>query len=288
MKRKKTKSLTLAQQADKHALYLKSVQAPDVEVDFFARTYRSIFKREPLVLCEDFCGTAAICYEWVKPHNRYAAQRRAIGVDLHAATLAWGKKNLGAMLPAEVRERVTLLKRDVRTVGGSKADIISAQNFSFWIFKTRPALLEYFRAARRNLDRDGIFILDLTGGYGLLKSPHIESRRIAKDTRYVWDQQHLDPVTHDCRFAIHFRFADGSEIRNAFEYDWRLWSIPETRELLLEAGFDAAHVYWEDEDAKTRKGNGRYRRRERGTNDPAWLAYVVGVKGKQKYSPHSR
>lgn len=277
MKPRKRRTRTLAQQADKYALYVKSVQEPRVEVDFFARVFRSIFGREALVLREDFCGTAAICFEWVKPNNRYATMRQAIGVDLDPRPLAWAKKNLATKLPHAVKDRVTLLQRDVRSPGGTKTDIISAQNFSFWTFKTRPALLEYFRAAIKNLGRQGLIILDLTGGSGLLKGPKLETRQIGK-AQYVWDQQHLDPITHDCRFAIHFRFTDGSEMRRAFEYDWRLWSIPETRELLIEAGFDAAEVYWEDEDAKTGKGNGRFRRRERGTNDPAWLAYVVGVK----------
>jgi hypothetical protein len=46
----------------------------------------------------------------------------------------------------------------------------------------------------------------------------------------------------------------------------------------LEAGFRRADVYWEGTDSKTGKGNDVYRRREHAESDPAWVAYVVGVK----------
>ena len=67
-------------------------------------------------------------------------------------------------------------------------------------------------------------------------------------------------------------------MQDAFQYDWRLWTIPEVREVLLEAGFDRADAYWEDSDARSGEGNGVYRRREHGSSDPAWNAYIIGVK----------
>jgi hypothetical protein len=32
-------------------------------------------------------------------------------------------------------------------------------------------------------------------------------------------------------------------LRRAFRYDWRLWTIPDVREAMQEAGFDASHVW---------------------------------------------
>ena len=80
------------------------------------------------------------------------------------------------------------------------------------------------------------------------------------------------------QFCIHFRFKDGSALSRAFQYDWRLWTLPEIRELLIEAGFERADVYWEGTDKETGEGTDVYRRREHAESDPAWIAYVVGVK----------
>ena len=68
----------MAAAADKYDLYIRSVQSPDVEVTFFDRAYRAQYGRRPMILREDFCGTAAVCYDWVKS----APGRTAVGVDL--------------------------------------------------------------------------------------------------------------------------------------------------------------------------------------------------------------
>lgn len=258
--------------ADRYALYLASVQDPENEIAFFRRVFRKEYKREPAVLREDFCGTAAVCYEWVKrrPH------RRAIGVDLDPEPLEWGRKHLAMKLPEKARQRVSLYEQDVRTVNGRKADVVAAQNFSFWIFKTRPELLEYFRAARRNLGEEGVMVLDMMGGSETMQEDQ-EDTQDKDGFTYVWEQARFDPISHHCTFYIHFRFNDGSEKRRAFAYHWRMWTIPEVRELLAEAGFRRTDVYWEgtDEDGE---GDGVFRVRRKAESDPAWIAYIVAVK----------
>jgi hypothetical protein len=67
-------------------------------------------------------------------------------------------------------------------------------------------------------------------------------------------------------------------MRNAFIYDWRLWTLPEMQEIMTEAGFHDVHVLWEGSDRKTREGNGVFRRCTRGGDEEAWIAYVVGRK----------
>jgi hypothetical protein len=47
---------------------------------------------------------------------------------------------------------------------------------------------------------------------------------------------------------------------------------------MFDAGFANVHVLWEGTDRKTRKGNGIFRRVERGGTEKAWVAYVVGRK----------
>lgn len=262
----------MASTADKYDLYIQSVQSPDVEVAFFDRAFRSHYGRSPRVLREDFCGTAAVCYEWV----RSRPDRRAVGVDLDAEPLRWGEKRFGAGLVNGAASRLRIVQGDVRTTA-AKAEVISAQNFSYFCFETRKELVAYFRHARRNLGREGVMVLDALGGAEVMEDDREEITSYGK-FRYVWHQVDFDPISHHCRFAIHFRFRDGSELTNAFRYEWRLWTLPELRELLSEAGFAGVDVYWEATDRKTGEGNGVYRRRSRGDADPAWVVYLVAWK----------
>ena len=92
---------------------------------------------------------------------------------------------------------------------------------------------------------------------------------------YVWDQHLFDPVSNHVINYIHFEFPDGSQMRRAFTYDWRLWSIPELRDVLAEAGFSEIDVYWEGTERKTNEPNGVYRKVTSAPDDPAWVSYIV-------------
>ncbi|MHC5010481.1 MAG: SAM-dependent methyltransferase [Planctomycetota bacterium] len=267
--KKGRKGKSRARKADRYDLYQKSVQEPSCEVDFFDRAYRRANRRLPKVLREDFCGTFAVCCEWVKKRGR-----TAIGVDLDPEPLAWGREHNLSRLPAEAQKRVRLLQKDVRSVGRTKADVLAAQNFSYWIFKTREELRAYFRTARRNLAPDGIMVLDLMGGSDCLIEDHTDVRKY-KGFRYLWEQARFDPITHDAKFHIHFKFKDGSKLKRAFTYEWRFWTIPEIRELLVEAGFSDTTVYWEGTDEETGEGNGEWSPAASAPSDDAWIAYVV-------------
>jgi SAM-dependent methyltransferase len=268
----KSRAATMAATADKYDLYVRSVQSPEVEVSFFDRAYRRQYGRRPTILREDFCGTAAVCYEWVKSSR----ERRAVGVDLDPEPLAWGEKRYASKLTPDQASRVRIVKGDVRTTN-TKAEIIAAQNFSYFCFETRESLKAYFRHVRRCLTKEGMLVLDVLGGSEVLEDNREEETSFGK-FKYVWEHLDFDPITHHCSYAIHFRFKDGSELKNAFQYEWRLWSLPELRELLAEAGFSSSEVFWEGTDRKTGEGNGVYRRRERGDADPAWIVYLVAWK----------
>jgi len=62
------------------------------------------------------------------------------------------------------QKRVKILEQDVRKKNRPAVDILAAQNFSFWIFKTRKEVIEYFKIARANLQKEGIMIMDMMGG----------------------------------------------------------------------------------------------------------------------------
>lgn len=270
----KNKKDKMSRNADRHALYQASVQEPESDVHFLRRIYKSTFNKKPKILREDFCGTGAVCCEWVKKGKETVAY----GVDLDQPTLDWGKEHNVGPLTEKQAERVNLVCGDVRMAETPKADVIAAENFSYCVFKTRESLREYFKAARDHLGDEGLLICDLFGGYESIEDDRKELTEY-DEFDYVWDQHKYNPITHDATFHIHFRFPDGSEMQRAFTYEWRLWTIPEVRELMLEAGFDRADAYWEGTDIKSGDGDGVFYATEAGDSDPAWNAYIVGVKG---------
>ncbi len=268
-RKNKTRQRTEASRADKYVLYERAVQVPEADVRFLRRIYRQHFGREARTLREDFCGTAALCCAWVKSN----AANRAFGVDLDPEPLAFGREHhLGALAPS-AEARVRLFEGDVRSVTHEKVDVTVGFNFSYFLFKSRPALLEYFRHARTTLKSEGLFVLDIFGGCDAHRQ--MEEDTDHGDFVYTWEQARYDPIAMEVLCHIHFEFPDGSRKARAFTYDWRLWSIREIRELLAEAGFSGSQVYWEGTDRSTNSGNGIYTLREQAPDDPAFVAYVA-------------
>lgn len=275
-KTQKNKRKTMADKADKFDCYQQSVQSPDHEVEVFELLYRDQYERNPLTLREDFCGTFAVCCEWVKAHK----DRTAWGVDLCPETLQWGKDNNQAKLKATEAERITLLEQDVRDGNTPTVDLLAAQNFSFWIFKTREEVIEYFKAAHANLNEEGVMVMDMMGGRECYNDTITDKRTIVKGKKgfkYHWQQAYFNPITSDCSFYIHFKFGDGSKMKKAFEYHWRFWTVPEVREMLIEAGFHETLVYIEQED-ENGEDSGTWVPVEKAPNNESWLCYIVGVK----------
>jgi len=271
-KRPSSRPRYTARNSDPHTLYQLAVQSPREDVRFLARVYRTIRGREPFHLREDFCGTALLCATWVRGHE----ERTAEGYDLCAETMAWGRAHNFPSL-GERAENIALVQADVRAKSRRRPDLRCAQNFSYFVFKQRAELLEYFSSVRRDLAPGGVFALDIYGGSEASDEME-EERKIAEGFTYVWHQKGYDPVTGDYRTAIHFRFRDGSERRNAFTYDWRLWTLPEVKDVLHEAGFPKVDTYWEGTSADGDGGNGIYRISRKGENCPAWVTYLVAYR----------
>ena len=251
---------------DRHDLYQRAVQAVGPEARFLARTFERIAGRKPASLREDFCGTALLCAEWVRKRGR-----TAVGVDLDREVLAWGAEhNLAPLGPRAAGVR--LLRQDVRAPCPGRFDVSVALNFSYFVFRTRESLRGYFRGVRRSMAGDGIFVLDAYGGYQSWRQQ--TKRRRLRGFTYVWEQSRVDPIDHTVVNHIHFEFKDGSRLRRAFSYHWRLWTLPEIRELLAEAGFSRSTVYWEDCDADG-IGTDTFRPRAHVAQLPAWVAYIV-------------
>lgn len=271
-KRKPKPAPLTAKTADKHVLYQYAVQSPEEDVRFLTRVYKKKRGRLPQHFREDFCGTGLLSGHWAKRGAQYSAE----GFDICPDTVGWGIDNVFAPL-GDTAERVTLHIKDVREPSQRKPDVRAAQNFSYFVFKQRAELLEYARAAYADLAEDGVFVMDIYGGPDSMMEVR-EEREIEEGFTYVWDQAEYWPATGDYRAHIHFEFKDGTKLKRAFSYDWRLWGITEVQDLLREAGFPEVETFWEGTAKDGESGNGVYRRSRKGENCEAWVTYVVAYK----------
>ena len=270
--RKSRKGWRTAKGSDRHELYEASVQEPEAEVDLVDQVWKERRRRLAHSIREDFCGTAAMAMEWVKRRRA----NTAIAVDLDDEVLDWGRAKLPDRLTPAQRTRLTILQADVRTIRTEPVDSILAMNFSYFIFKQREELKGYFQRCHAGLVRDGLLLLDAYGGSESFEE--MEEERDLDGFTYVWDQAVYNPITGQVINHIHYRFPDGSEIKKAFTYDWRLWTIPELRDILLDAGFKDVVVYWEGTNKRTNEGNGVWKISDRGEACEGWIAYLVAEK----------
>ncbi len=250
---------------DRHRLYELAVQDAGTELALVERVLRRA-GRPALRLREDFCGTALLAAAWVAG----GARRTADAVDLDPTVLAWATAN---RLPAlgDAAGRLRLLRREVCRGPRGPYDAVIAFNFSWQVFHARAALRAYLASVRRSLAPGGVLVLDLFGGW-LAQQALTERRRLRGGATYVWEHEAFDPISHRLRCAIHFELPGGRVLKRAFSYDWRLWTLPEVADLLLEVGFAEVEVLW---DAEPPGVEPRYRPRQAAANQSSWLAYLV-------------
>jgi len=258
--------VTLAERADRHALYQLAVNAPEDNLDFIQEVYREMRGRAPRTLKEDFCGTALMAVTWAQrsPHNR------AVGVDFDAATLEWGRRNNLAPAGPAVARRVELVEGDVLDPSPHRADVVCALNFSYYLLTTRRRLVSYFANARRCLRPGGLFVLDCIGGTEAVAD--FEEERDCGEFSYIWAQRGFNPLDHTSRCSISFAFPDGSRLEPAFAYSWRMWTMPEIRDCLEEAGFGQVRIFWE---YTGEGGEAEYAEVASEQNQEIWLTYLV-------------
>lgn len=249
-------------------LYEACVQHPPLLAAFLRRVHA----HHPRSLREDFCGSAALCREWVRSDPDPSS--RALGVDADPAAILAATDRLARLNP-DARSRVELLLADAldpRQADPSiPPDVIFVGNFSLGEIHDRPSLVRYLAASRARLAPRGVFVCDTFGGASAfrrgairrihplpppapptesgLASPAVPSPHPAPNTRihYTWEQRHADPFHARVTCALHFRVETGGDITHeytdAFVYHWRLWSVPELRDAMHEAGFARTEVY---------------------------------------------
>ena len=271
---------------DIHSLYELCAQNPPRDAKLLRAIHADATRtpRKSLTLAEDFCGTAALSRAWCDLSPNFSA----VATDIHAPTLARAKQ-----LSASY-DRIKLIRADVRKVN-DPADLIAVLNFSICELHARRDLVAYFKHARTRLAKrkggGGVLICDLYGGAdsyqtGLLDqtiSPPRDHPAAKDRILYSWEQRTADPLTARVVNAMHFdvtsgfgypagpRRADSAPqertqprsasrpphqvFLDAFVYDWRLWTIPELREAMHEAGFKHTSVYPRTAGATDPEGN---------------------------------
>jgi hypothetical protein len=215
---------------DTYDLYERCVTNPSALCAFLQAVHGG---HQSLTLREDFSGSGALSRAWGLSFGK------AIAVDIDPEPLTRCDGSPGVTTKAD----------DVMLCA-AKADIIAATNFPLGYWHTRDALTAYLRKSRSRLHPSGIFAADTYGGSDSFHSlKHTQTlRHDGAKIEYIWEQRSANPSTGRVLNALHFRvWAKGAKrakvYRDAFVYDWRLWSIPELRDALLEAGFASVEVY---------------------------------------------
>ncbi|KAI4334255.1 hypothetical protein L6164_018966 [Bauhinia variegata] len=165
-------------------------------------------------------------------------------------------------------------------------DIVCAFNYSCCCLHKRADLVLYFKHAHDALSsKGGIFVMDLYGGTSSERKLRLQ-RRFPSFT-YVWEQAEFDIIERKTRISLHFHLKKQQrKIRHAFSYSWRLWTLPEIRDCLEEAGFRSVHFWLRQMPDTTENiqtegfGVGRdvkYEEVASFQQEDAWNAYIVGV-----------
>jgi SAM-dependent methyltransferase len=249
-------------------LYEWCVQAPEMQ----ARFLRALHEGSPRSLCEDFCGPASIARAWALLDPKYSSA----GVDRDPEPIehATARAREQGITPAKFRAiRADVLKATQR------ADVIAAFNFAVCELHERPALIDYLRRVRQRLKHEGIFVCDTYGGLDSFV-PGSSSRRIRTPigtVKYTWEQRYADPLDARVENAIHFKPPRERVMRDAFLYDWRLWTVMELCEAMDDAGFASTGVHLTYGEAIDGEGNPIPVAAAPGDADEDhYVAYVVG------------
>ncbi|XP_031100057.1 uncharacterized protein LOC116004233 [Ipomoea triloba] len=301
----------------KFMLYQQSVQSPKGDISYLQKFFLMyVGGRVPLHFQEDFCGTALLSAEWL----RGDARRTAVGLDLDLEALEWCMENNVKKIGADISSRAFLFHGNVlqpleaRLVNAGTQDlvqnmnlkdgehgspdpklmdaqlpardIVCAFNYSCCCLHTRPELVTYFRHALSALNKKGgIFVMDLYGGTS--SECELRLQRKFPNFTYVWEQTEFDIINRKTRISLHFNLQKPKrKLRHAFSYSWRLWSLPEIKDCLEEAGFRRVHFWMrqmpDSEDIKSTYGFSagqdiKYEEVTSFQQQDSWNAYIVGV-----------
>jgi hypothetical protein len=233
---------------NKYSLYTLCAQNPPRDAKALLAIYADVNQRErnDLTLGEDFSAAAALSRAWCQ----LLPKGRAVAVDHDPEALSL----------ARAHPRVRLVQSDVFDAA-TKVDLLAVLNFSIGELHRRSRLLAYFKHARSRLKPRGCLVCDIYGGADCFNTGTVSQRILGprgQRITYRWEQRTADPLTARVTNAMHFQIsrtgAKSIRLHDAFVYNWRLWSVPELREAMLDAGFADVQVYPRTADATDQDG----------------------------------
>lgn len=246
---------------DRFDCYELCVQSPRHVVSFL-RAIGEATQLTPTVLREDFCGTASVSRRWVEEGNRRGEAWRAVGIDNDLSTLAKARElvnaavSSGQLHASHTPELIVgdCIRGEVQKREG--CDVIFVGNFSIGYIYERALLVQYLKNCKNRLELGnagfggGYFVCDIYGGAGAFSLGALQRTHPGRGKEiihYTWLHEEADPRTAMVQNSISFRVVvDGDveqELPRAFVYRWRLWSLAELREAMLEAGFSRVEIY---------------------------------------------
>lgn len=203
--------------------------------------------RRPRSLREDFAGPAGLAAEWAGQSPAHTS----LAVDIDPEPLAH------APAAPRLKKKVTSALRCRQ-----RADVIALFNFAAGEIHDRRKLVAYFKVLRASLNKGGIAALDIYGGANAFTPGSLKTfARIPgskQRVRYTWQQVAADPDSGMVENHLHFSIGRKTWA-SAFIYNWRLWTVPELRDALRDAGFAKVETYDRLGDAVDQHGNLRIR-----------------------------
>lgn len=215
----------------------------------------------PVVLREDFAGTAAVSRRWVSEAHARGLSARSIAIDSHEPTLQHAREQAHA---AGVPDHIEFIRDDAVAAPvqpRDACDVIFVGNFSIGYIHDRRDLVAYLSRSRQRLALGnagfggGVFVCDIYDSPNKYTLGMVHRRHPSRGRElihYTWEHRSADVLTAMVQNAIHFRIeVDGiieHEMFDAFVYNWRLWSLVELRDAMHEAGFSCVEVFAEVSD----------------------------------------
>uniref|UniRef100_A0A1J3JXF2 Uncharacterized protein n=1 Tax=Noccaea caerulescens TaxID=107243 RepID=A0A1J3JXF2_NOCCA len=309
----------------KFLLYQQSVQSPKGDISYLQKFFLMyVGGRQPLHFQEDFCGTALLSAEWLKTDTRRTAvgldfdlealewcmdnNISKLGSDVCSRMSLLHGNVLSPLEAKQVKSKSHELIQNISLEDGDnnegsvdpeveslekdepdsllKRDIVCAFNFSCCCLHKRAELVSYFKNAREALSKKGgIFVMDLYGGASA--EGQLKLQRKFPTFTYTWEQAEFDIVSRKTRISLHYHLQkQNRKIRNAFSYSWRLWSLPEIKDCMEEAGFKSVHFWLREmpDASEMRRTDGfgagrdiKYEQVKNFQQCDSWNAYIVAV-----------
>ena len=75
-----------------------------------------------------------------------------------------------------------------------------------------------------------------------------------------------------------FRTGHLKNLKKAFKYNWRLWSLPEITECIKSAGFKTVDIYMQGWDDEKNEESDKFYKTKDCDADPGWIAYIIATK----------